>query len=61
MLEHGRKANLSVMKFTQERGAASTFTKIVDTLEVAFDKRNLLVLDPARSKGIEKSLKEAGL
>jgi serine/threonine-protein kinase HSL1 (negative regulator of Swe1 kinase) len=61
VLEHGRKANLSVIKFTQERGAASTFTKIVETLESHFRKRDLLVLDAARKKGIEKSLKEAGL
>lgn len=61
VLEHGRKANLSVIKFTQERGAASTFTKIVETLESTFHKRNLLVLDPERKKGIEKSLKVTGL
>jgi len=61
VLEHGRKANLSVIKFTQERGAASTFTKIVETLETNFRKRELLVMDPVRKKGIEKSLKEAGL
>ncbi|KEF61281.1 CAMK/CAMKL/GIN4 protein kinase [Exophiala aquamarina CBS 119918] len=61
VLEHGRKANLSVIKFTQERGAASTFTKIVETLETNFRKRDLLMIDPVRKRGIEKSLKEAGL
>ena len=61
VLEHGRKANLSIMKFTQEKGAASSFYKVVDTLEALLKERDLLVLDMRRRKGIEKGLKEAGL
>ena len=61
VLEHGRKANLSIMKFTQEKGAASSFYKVVDTLEAVLRERGLLVLDASRKKGIERSLKEAGL
>ena len=61
VLEHGRKANLSVIKFTQARGAASTFTRVVDVVEAIFQRSNLLVLDEIRRKGIEKSLKQAGL
>ncbi|EXJ78734.1 CAMK/CAMKL/GIN4 protein kinase [Capronia coronata CBS 617.96] len=61
VLEHGRKANLSIMKFTQEKGAASSFYKVVDTLEAVLKERNLLVLDVQKKKGIERSLKAAGL
>ncbi|KAK4945542.1 serine/threonine-protein kinase gin4 [Elasticomyces elasticus] len=61
VLEHGRKANLSIMKFTQEKGAASSFYKVVDTLEALLKEKDLLVLDMRRRKGIEKGLKEAGL
>lgn len=61
VLEHGRKADLSVMKFTQEKGAASSFYRVVETLESVLKERGLVVMDPARQKGIERSLKEAGL
>ncbi|KAH0846147.1 hypothetical protein FOPE_11009 [Fonsecaea pedrosoi] len=61
VLEHGRKANLSIMKFTQEKGAASSFYKVVDTLEAVLKERHLLVPDTQRKKAIERSLKDAGL
>jgi hypothetical protein len=61
VLEHGRKANLSLLKFTQEKGAASSFYKVVDTLEAVLKERDLVVLDAQKKKGIEKSLKDAGL
>lgn len=61
VLEHGRKANLSIMKFTQEKGAASSFYRVVDTLEAVLKERDMLVLDVHRKKGIERSMKEAGL
>ena len=61
VLEHGRKANLSIIRITQEKGAASSFYKVVDTLETLLKERNMLVLDVQRKKGIERSLKEAGL
>ncbi|KIW89741.1 uncharacterized protein Z519_09898 [Cladophialophora bantiana CBS 173.52] len=61
VLEHGRKANLSIIKFTQEKGAASSFYKVVDTLEAVLKERSLLVVDTQRKKGIERSLKDAGL
>ena len=49
------------MKFTQEKGAASSFYRVVDTLESVLKERGLVVMDPARKKGIESSLKDAGL
>ena len=61
VLEHGRKANLSIMKFTQEKGAASSFYKVIDTLESLLKERDMLVVDPRRKKGIERSMKQAGL
>jgi serine/threonine-protein kinase HSL1, negative regulator of Swe1 kinase len=61
VLEHGRKANLSIMKFRQENGAASSFYRVVETLEKVFNDKSMMVTDPARRKGIERSLKEARL
>lgn len=49
------------MKFEQEKGAASSFYKVVDTLEAVFMERGLIVLDMRKKKGIERSLKAAGL
>jgi serine/threonine-protein kinase HSL1 (negative regulator of Swe1 kinase) len=56
VLEHGRQANISVIMFRQERGAASSFTKVVDTLETVLRKRGLTVEDPARAKKMTKVL-----
>lgn len=61
VLERGRKCNLSVIRFTQERGAASSFYKVVETLQAVLRKREVLVTDTMRRKGIEKSMKECGL
>jgi serine/threonine-protein kinase HSL1, negative regulator of Swe1 kinase len=60
VLERGRRCNLSVIRFTQERGAASSFYKVVETLEAVLSEREFLVTEPARKKGIEKSMKEFG-
>ena len=61
VLEHGRKGNLSVARFTQEKGAASSFYKVVETLETVLRVRGLLVEDDKRWKGIEKAVTESGL
>jgi hypothetical protein len=61
VLEHGRKCNLSIVRFTQEKGAASSFLKVVDTLEAVLKEHGLTVEDTARKRGIERSLKESGL
>jgi serine/threonine-protein kinase HSL1 (negative regulator of Swe1 kinase) len=61
VLEHGRYANLSVAKFTQERGATSSFNKVVKTLATVLSNENALVTNPVRQKGIKRSLKEAGI
>lgn len=50
MLEHKREANLSVVRFRQVRGAASSLGKVVDSLGVAMGQRELLVQDPGKAK-----------
>lgn len=61
VLERGRAANLSIARFTQEKGAASSFLKVVNTLEVVLSNEDALITDRVRQKGIEDSLKESGL
>ncbi|KAF4153305.1 hypothetical protein CNMCM6069_001003 [Aspergillus lentulus] len=56
VLEHGRQANLSLVRFRQERGAASSFHKVVDTLEMVLKQRGLLVEDPDRAKKMARIL-----
>ena len=50
VLEQGQQANLSVVRFRQERGAASTFHKVIDALYVMLKKRDMLIGDPVRAK-----------
>ncbi|KAK2760265.1 hypothetical protein FQN54_002333 [Arachnomyces sp. PD_36] len=56
VLEHGRHANLSLVHFKQERGAASSFHKVVDTLHMVLKQRGLAVQDPDRAKKMAKVL-----
>ncbi|KAF2796857.1 serine/threonine-protein kinase-like protein GIN4 [Melanomma pulvis-pyrius CBS 109.77] len=43
VLAHGRRANLCLARFTQTRGAASSFRKAVDIIEEIFQEKNMLV------------------
>ncbi|KAF2190554.1 Pkinase-domain-containing protein [Zopfia rhizophila CBS 207.26] len=45
VLEHGHRANLCLARFTQTRGAASSFRKVVEIVEDVFHARNMLVED----------------
>lgn len=56
VLEHGHHANLSVARFRQHHGAASSFHKVVDTLQMNLSKRGLTVEDPARAKEMARVL-----
>lgn len=56
VLQHGRHANLSIAQFTQERGAASSFYKVVDTLQLVLRERGLLVEDPVKVKKMAKMI-----
>ncbi|KAL4940270.1 hypothetical protein BDV06DRAFT_230465 [Aspergillus oleicola] len=50
VIEDGRQANLSLVRFRQERGAASSFNKVVDTLTMVMVQHGLLVEDPERAR-----------
>ena len=60
VLDQGRKANLSIVKLTQERGAASTFYKVCETLEMVLKEREMLMADAVKRKDIERTMKETG-
>jgi serine/threonine-protein kinase HSL1 (negative regulator of Swe1 kinase) len=45
VLEHGCRANLCLARFTQTRGAASSFRKVVDVIEDICRARSMLVED----------------
>ncbi|KAL7920839.1 hypothetical protein ACQKWADRAFT_328515 [Trichoderma austrokoningii] len=56
VIEHGKKQPLSIIRFTQERGAASSFHKVVDTMRIVFTDRNLVVKDRGKQKMMIKTL-----
>lgn len=56
VIEHGRRGHLSIARFTQERGAASSFHKVVDTINSVFGERNLLVVEKRKAKMMIKTL-----
>jgi serine/threonine-protein kinase HSL1, negative regulator of Swe1 kinase len=56
VIEHGKRSPLSIVRFTQERGAASSFHKVVDTIHAVFGARNLLVVDKHKAKMMIKTL-----
>lgn len=56
VLEHGRQANLSLVRFKQERGAASSFNRVVETVHTTLKRRGIVVDDPSRAKKMSKVL-----
>lgn len=56
VLEHGRQANLSLVRLREEEGAASSFNKVVETLTVVLKQRKFLVEDSTRAKDMRKLL-----
>ncbi|EEP79648.1 conserved hypothetical protein [Uncinocarpus reesii 1704] len=56
VLEYGRHVSLSLMRLKQERGAASSFRKVVETLSVVLQQRKLLVEDSGKAKKMAKVL-----
>ncbi|POR32574.1 Putative serine/threonine-protein kinase HSL1 [Tolypocladium paradoxum] len=56
VIEHGKKQPLSIVRFTQERGAASSFHRVVDTMRAMFDSRHLVVADKNKRKMMIKTL-----
>ena len=61
VLDQGHKTNLSIIKLTQERGAASSFYKVCDTLEMVLKEREMLLTDEKKRKDIERTMKETGI
>ncbi|KAL8295767.1 hypothetical protein RB597_009157 [Gaeumannomyces tritici] len=56
VIEHGKRNHLSIVRFTQEEGAASSFQKVVDTILSVFTSRGLLVTDKRKAKMMIKTL-----
>ncbi|KAL1883403.1 hypothetical protein VTK73DRAFT_8970 [Phialemonium thermophilum] len=56
VIEHGKRNHLSIVRFTQERGAASSFHKVVDTMHSVLCSRNLAVADKRKAKMMIKTL-----
>ncbi|KAF2454661.1 hypothetical protein BDY21DRAFT_325745 [Lineolata rhizophorae] len=52
VLEHGRRAQLSMARFTQTRGAASSFRKAVEIIEDVLNSKGLLVEDGCKKQAM---------
>lgn len=59
VIEHGKRSRLSIARFTQERGAASSFNKVVETLETVVKSRGMLVIDERKKRRMVKTLVSA--
>ena len=56
VLEHGHRANLCLARFTQTRGAASSFRKVVDIVEEVCRARCMLVEDEEKKASMMEVL-----
>ena len=56
VVEHGNPNPLSIVRLTQERGAASSFAKVVDTLRDVLASRGMLVVNKHKAKMMIKTL-----
>ncbi|KAG6101803.1 hypothetical protein E4U31_003540 [Claviceps sp. LM219 group G6] len=56
VIEHGKKKPLTIIRFTQERGAASSLHRIVETMKIMFESRHILVTDKNKQKMMIKTL-----
>ena len=56
VIEHGRRSHLCIVRFTQEKGAASSFHKVIDTMDAVFCNRGLVVSDKRKAKMMIKTL-----
>lgn len=59
VIEHGRRPHLSIARFSQERGAASSFIKVVETLEQVLRCRGMVVGDERKARMMIKTLNAA--
>ena len=58
VLDRGRRSNLSIARFTQEKGAKSSFERVLGTLEGVLAGRDVLVVDRRRRREMEGCLRE---
>ncbi|KAI0172671.1 Pkinase-domain-containing protein [Hypoxylon sp. FL1284] len=56
VIEHSKRNQLCIVRFTQERGAATTFHKVIDKMDEIFNRRGLLVVDKHKTKMMVKTL-----
>lgn len=56
VIEHGKRNQLSIARFTQEKGAASSFHRVVGAINSAFSARALLVTDKRKINMMVKTL-----
>jgi hypothetical protein len=59
VIEHGKKSKLSIARFTQESGAASSFNKVVETMEMVLKSRGFLLADERKKRMMIKTLNTA--
>ena len=59
VIEHGRRGYLSIARFTQEAGAASSFHLVVKTVKETMGSRGYLVRDERKAKMMIKTLQSA--
>jgi len=59
VIEHGKRSKLSIARFTQEKGAASSFQKVMETMDIVFKSRGLLLLDERKKRMMVKTLNSA--
>lgn len=52
VLEHGRRAQLCLARFTQTRGVASSFRKVVEIIEDVFEAKGMLVEDEEKRRAM---------
>lgn len=56
VIEHGKRNQLSIARFTQEKGAASSFHRVVDAINSAFLSRALVITDRRKVSMMIKTL-----
>jgi hypothetical protein len=56
VIEHGKRNHFSIARFTQEKGAASSFHRVVDAMNSVFTSRAILVADKRKTKMMIKTL-----
>jgi serine/threonine-protein kinase HSL1 (negative regulator of Swe1 kinase) len=59
VIEHGKRSKLSIARFTQERGAASSFQRVLETMETVLKSRGLLLTDQRKKRMMIKTLNAA--